>query len=365
MSTTIRVAAIQTKQRTIPYRVADTAEALCRADANIEELVALAERAGDMGCDIVAFPEDTLGTLEWEAGHWDDAEDLLAPAEERMLAQLGRAAKAHSMHCIVCNDCAHKGKVYNTAILIGRNGEEIGRYRKVQLPLHEQSRARGKGFPVFEADGVGTVGMCICYDMVFPETTRALALAGADIVFHSTLGGAAMASEEVSLAAFRTRAVDNFVYVVVAFRGGGSLIIGPKGEILADGGREPDAIVTADIDPAGGREAGDSLGGMTEDFRARLFRERVPSAYGILMEQHPPALDKLKDVHVPRAEEVAALCAEGMTTGADEFYEAEALLREGKRDEAKRRFEYLSEHFGTLWIGRVARERLAEIKGNG
>ena len=359
MAQTVRVAAIQAKRRTIPYKVGTADEALRLVRANLAELGALAERAAERGCHIIAFPEDTLGTLEWEAAHWEEVAELLRPAEQEMLARFGEVAARHGVHLICCNDCVEGGTVYNTAILLGRDGREIGRYHKVQLPLAEQSRGRGTGFPVFEAPGIGTIGLCICYDMLFPETTRALALAGADIVFHLTLGGAAMAGPEVSLAAFRTRAAENFIYVVVAFRGGGSLVISPKGEILADGGQEPDAIVTADIDPAGGRDAGDALGGITSDFRARLFRERVPSAYGILMSERPPILEKLKDVSVASPEEAAALCAEGLTTGADAFYEADRWLAEGHVEDARRRFEELAEHFGTLWIGRVARSRTA------
>jgi len=362
MPQTVRVAAIQAKRRTIPHRVGTADEALRSVRANLAELGALAERAAERGCHIIAFPEDTLGTLEWEAAHWEEVAELLRPAEQEMLARFGEVAAKRGIHLICCNDCVEDGKVYNTAILLGRDGGEIGRYHKVQLPLAEQSRARGTGFPVFEAPGIGTVGTCICYDMLFPETTRALALAGADVVFHLTMGGAAMAGPEVSRAAFRTRAAENFIYVVVAFRGGGSLVISPKGEILADGGQEPDAIVAADIDPAGGRDAGDALGGVTSDFRARLFRERVPSAYGILMSERPPILQKLKDVSVPSPEEAAALCAEGLTSGADAFCEADRWLAEGRVEDARRRFGELAEHFGTLWIGRVARDRLTKLQ---
>lgn len=363
MAKMIRVAAIQARSRTISYRVGPADEALKRVRANLDELAALAEEAGRRGCQIIAFPEDTLGTLEWEAGHPQEIAELLRPAEQEMLIRFGEVAAKHGMSLICCNDCLEGEQIYNTAILLGPDGREIGRYRKVQLPLMEQTRARGTHFPVFEAPGLGTIGLCICYDMVFPETTRVLALAGADIVFHSTLGGASLASADVSRAAFRTRAAENFIYLVVAFRGGGSLVISPQGEILADGGREPDAIVAADIDLAGGREAGDALGGFTSDFRARLFRERVPSAYGLLLEERPPVLDKLRDIPVPSPEEAAALFAEGLTTGADAFYEAERWLAEGRIEEARRRFEELSAHFGTLWIGRAAREQLQRIAG--
>jgi predicted amidohydrolase len=364
MTEFVRVAAIQTKLRTISYKVATVREALEHVRNNLDELTVLAERAAETGCQIIAFPEDTLGTLEWEAGHWDESGELLASAEQQMLTRFGQIAASHGVYIICCNDCAEEDLVYNTAILLGRDGRELGRYHKVNLPIHEQARTPGTHFPVFEAPGIGTIGMCICYDMVFPETTRALALAGADIVFHLTMGGASMAHSDASLAAFRTRAADNFIYVVVAFRNGGSMVIGPKGEILADGGKEPDAIVTADIDLTSGRDAGDALGGITSDFRARLFRERVPSAYGILMDEHPPILDKLKDIYVPSSEEAAKLCAEGLTTGADAFYEAERWLSEGKFEEARQRFEKLYQHFGTIWIGRVSRDRLKKLAAN-
>lgn len=361
----VRVGAVQARNRTFSYKVATAKEALEKVRSNLDELVALAERAGERGCDIIAFPEDTLGTLEWEAGHWDEVGALLGPAEREMLDRFGEVAARCGMHIACCNDCVEDEKVYNTAILIGSDGQEVGRYHKVQPTLSERGREPGRSFPVFDVPGIGTVGMCICYDMMFPETTRALALAGADVVFHLTLGGASLASAEASLAAFRTRASDNFIYVVVAFRSGGSMVISPKGEILAEGGSEADAIVTADIDPSGGRDAGDALGGITVDFRARLFRERNPAAYGILTEQNPPVLEKLKEVPVPSVEAAARLFNEGLTTGADAFYEAERWMEEGKMEKARQRFEELAEHFGTIWIGRAAREWLAKIGEQG
>jgi predicted amidohydrolase len=361
MARTVRVAAVQAAKRSVPYTVGPVTRALEHVGKNLDALVGLAERAAEQGCHIVAFPEDSLGTLEWEAGNWERVGELLGPAEAEMLERLGEVAARHGVSIICCNDCLGEGGIYNTAVLLGPNGSEIGRYRKVQLPLHEQARRRGEGFPVFEVPGVGPIGMCICYDMVFPETTRALALAGADIVFHLTMGGASMAGPEASLAAFRTRAADNFLYLVVAFRGAGSLIIGPRGDILAEGGSEPDAIVTADIDPSAGREAGDAISGTTEDFRARLFAERVPSAYAILTDERPPIRERLRHIHVPAGEAASALGAEALTTGADAFYEAERWVAEGKVEAAVARYQALVERFGTIWIGRVAAERLADL----
>jgi len=356
----IRIAAVQAKRRLIPYKTATAEEALEEVHENLDHLVPLAEKAAEMGCRIVAFPEDTLGTICWEAGHPDKVDRLLIPAEKAMLDRFGEVAAKHGMYIICGADTVEDGRVYCSAILIGRDGKQMGRYHKVHPPIME-STTPGDGFPVFEVPGVGTVGMCICYDITMPETTRALTLAGADIVFHITMGGASLAGPQASLACFKARAAENYIYLVSAFRSGGSLIISPKGEILAEGGREPDAIVTAEIDPASGREAGDAHGGITHDFRARLFRERNTRAYRILLDEDPPILGKLKEIHVPTRKEAAAVFAEALTTGADAFYEAERCSRAGKTDEAKRRFQELSKRFGTTWIGRVARQRLRKI----
>lgn len=357
----IRVAAIQPKRRTLSYKLSfdEALEQVCR---NLGELGALAEEAAGQGCRIIGFPEDTLGTLEWEAGNPGELHAFLRRAEALMLENFGAVAARHHLSIACCNDCAEGEDIYNTAILLGPDGKEIGRYRKVQPNLAESRHRRGTHFPVFEVPGVGTVGLCICYDLLFPETTRALALAGADLVFHLTLGGASMGVPEADLAAFSTRASENFIYLAVAFRGGNSMVIGPRGEILAEGGKAQDTIVAAQIDLAGGREAGDSLGGLTSDFRARLFRERNPAAYAILTDPSPPALDKLRHIAVPSIAEASALMAEGPTTGADAFYEADRWLKGGKTEAARQRFAELGDRFGTTWIGRVSRERLEKLK---
>ena len=360
MSNHVRVTAIQARNRTIPYTRTGT-EALSQIRSTIAILTGLAEAAADEGARIVALPEDTLGTFEWEAGHPQELESFLMEAEKLMLDRFAEVAARRRVSVICCNDCAHEGRIRNTAILIGPDGAEIGRYVKVHPALAERTREPGTGFPVYEVPEVGSVGMCICYDMMMPETTRALALNGADIVFDLTMGGASLASGSASLAAFRTRAADNYLYIVVAFRSGGSLIISPRGEILAEGGNEPDALVSATIDPTTDREAGDALTGLTSDFRARLFRERNPAAYGVLTDPNPPAMERLKDVPVPTIEEAAALMARALTTGADEFAQAEKLAGAGDLTGARDRFTQLAGIFGTTWIGRRSQERLQEL----
>jgi predicted amidohydrolase len=73
-------------------------------------------------------------------------------------------------------------KVYNTTVLTGRGGEIAGKYRKIHMPAHERWLAEpGSKCPVFETD-IGRLGISVCYDIVFPEHARILALNGADIL---------------------------------------------------------------------------------------------------------------------------------------------------------------------------------------
>jgi predicted amidohydrolase len=354
----MRIAAAQPKNRTIDWKIDEPAEVLRQVERSLDELTQLVEKAGQEKCDAIAFPEDTLGLLKWEVAHRESLGKVLPAAIDSMLKRLGRAAAAEKMYLVACNDTlSPNGTTHNTSFLIGRDGKLIGRYRKVNLPLVEMSNTRGSEFPVFNTPDLGGVGMLICYDMVFPEAARCLALGGADIIFHPTLGGAAIGDEEISLAAFRTRAVENFVYLVISMRGRGSLIISPQGKVVATAS-EPDGLAIAEIDPFGGREGGDAFNRQV-DMRGRLFRERVPEAYRILTDPAPPALAKVASNVT--AEEATQIAGTVLTRGEERFNEAEALARAGKTKEAIEAFQKLCGECRTSWIDRRGRERIAAL----
>jgi predicted amidohydrolase len=359
----IRIAAAQPKRRSIDWHLTDPGEVLQRLDRSLGELEPLIHQAGVAGCAAIAFPEDTLGLLNWEAAHPDRLKDVLPAAVGRMLDRLGRAAASHRMHVVVCSDAIEAaGEMYNTAFLLDPAGQEIGRYHKVNLPIQEQNRARGDRFPVFATPNLGGVGMLICYDMVFPEAARCLALAGADIVFVPTLGGAAVTDDpELDRAAFRTRAVENFVYLVIAQREGGSMIISPQGKVLAEA-KGVDSLAIAEIDPLGGREGGDSANHQ-RDMRARLFRERSPAAFGLLVDPRPPVLTKVPETTTPS--QAVRIFSGILTVGEEQFRKAATLAREGKTDEAIGAFERLIREYPDSWIDREARARLARMGAPG
>ncbi len=355
----VRIAAAQPRRRSIDWRINELAEVLRRVEQSLGELEEIIHRAGAEKCDALAFPEDTLGLGEWEAAHPAQLKGVLPSAVDRMLERLGRVAASHRMYLVLCNDLfGADGAVRNTAFFLDRDGKELGRYHKVNMPIHELDKKRGESFPVFNTPDLGGVGMLICYDMVFPEAPRCLALAGADIVFHPTLGGAAISDGDISLAAFRTRAVENFVYLVVAQRGSGSMIISPQGNILAEA-KGADSLATADIDPLGGREGGDAFN-YRRDMRARLFRERSPAAFSILVDTNPPALAKVPET-ISVAEAVR-ISAKAFTVGEDEFKATAALARDSKTAEANAAFQRLTNEYRGTWIDRVSRQQLAKLE---
>ncbi|HZO86487.1 MAG TPA: nitrilase-related carbon-nitrogen hydrolase [Verrucomicrobiae bacterium] len=264
------------------------------------------------------------------------------------------------MYLVVCSDLAESdGAIYNTAFLLGRDGKEIGRYHKVCPTWAEAgARQRGSSFPVFSTPDLGTAGLLICYDLVMPETARCLSLLGADIIFFPTMGGAAIGDDDIGVQALRVRAAENFIWLVVAHRGSGAMIISPQGKIIARA-EGTDGLAIADINPRGQREGGDALN-WQRDMRARLFRERNPEAFRILTDSHPPVLDK-----VPiglTQQEAGRIMARALTVGEDEFKGANQRLQRGDTNEAIAAFENLRKEYPHTWIARRSQERLARLQ---
>jgi predicted amidohydrolase len=356
---TVRVAAAQAARRVIDFRLKPD-EALAVVERNLAELERIVDRAGEAKCDALVLPEDTPGLLNWTGANETPAKELLPKAVKRMLERLGSAAARHRMYLVVCSDLTESdGWTYNTAFLLGRDGKEIGRYHKVCPTWSEAgARQRGTSFPVFPTRDLGTAGLLICYDLVVPETARCLALQGADIIFFPTMGGAAIGDSDIGLQALRVRAAENFIWLVVAQRGSGAMIISPQGRIVAQA-EGPDGLAIADIDPRGQREGGDALN-WQRDMRARLFRERNPEAFHILTDPHPPVLDKVP-ISLTQ-QEAGRILNRALTVGEDEFTQANDLLQLGRTDEAITAFERLHKEYPDTWIDLRAQERLAELQ---
>jgi predicted amidohydrolase len=132
------------------------------------------------------------------------------------------------------------GKMYNTSVVISPDGDIVAKYRKMfpWLP-YEAGTEAGDEFCVFEIPEVGRFGLCICYDMWFPEVARQLAWMGAEVIIQPTLTPTSDRPLELVMA--RANALFNQCYFVSVngigtWGGGRSTIIDPDGRILQEAG---------------------------------------------------------------------------------------------------------------------------------
>src|SRR5262245_19844974 len=85
----MRVAACQAKRRSVDWRLKKTADVLAAVDRNLAELEKVVHKAGEAKCDVLSFPEDTLGLLDWAGVNEAAAKEVLPKAVKRMLDRLG------------------------------------------------------------------------------------------------------------------------------------------------------------------------------------------------------------------------------------------------------------------------------------
>lgn len=140
-----------------------------------------------------------------------------------------------------------EGRIFNTAPVIAPDGSVLSRYSKM-YPWYpyERSVAAGTEFTTFEVPGVGRFGLSICYDLWFPETTRALAWLGAEVLIHPTL--TSTIDRDVELAMVRASAACNQLAIVDVNAGGRlgngrSIVAGPGGEVICQAGTAREFLV--------------------------------------------------------------------------------------------------------------------------
>ncbi|MBL9141500.1 MAG: carbon-nitrogen hydrolase family protein, partial [Phycisphaerae bacterium] len=124
--------------------------------------------------------------------------------------------------------------IYNTSPVIDPEGRVIARYRKM-FPFmpYETGVKSGSEFCLFDVPDVGRFGVSICYDMWFPETSRTLAVMGAEVILHPTLTPSI--DREVELSIVRATAAMNQCFVIdingVGDGGNGrSICVAPTGD---------------------------------------------------------------------------------------------------------------------------------------
>lgn len=218
-------------------------------DANLATMRRAAILAAGGGADVLVLPELFLTGYNLGSRLIGLAEPLDGPSL-RAAADIARDAGV----AIVFGMPERDGdSVYNTAVAVDRDGRLAGRYRKIHLFGGDEAAifTPGEGVSVVRL-GRHRVGLAVCYDIEFPEMTRALVAAGADLVCVPTANMAPYV--EVPTTLVRARALENGVPVVYANLCGRegdlaytglSAIVGFDGRDIARAGSAGDAFLCA------------------------------------------------------------------------------------------------------------------------
>jgi len=200
-----------------------------------EKISELARR----GNELIVFPEMSLTNFyehipNGKKTYWDNGAITF---DDPYLQRIIETVKEHQVHIII--GIAERsdiiGNIYNSALLIGPEGI-VGIARKVHFPgLEKLYFTPGSDIPVFDTP-LGRIGICICYDCMFPEHVRMLASKGAEIIaFPSSIWkggnkggiGALGSKEQFWRELPAVRAVENQCFII-ACNGGGTHDLGPE-----------------------------------------------------------------------------------------------------------------------------------------
>lgn len=219
-------------------------------DLAFETIEQVLSSASTMNADLALFPEVYL------PGY--NAPQMTAqPLDGEWVQRLGSLAMKYDIAIVIGMAERDGEQMRNTAVAIGPDGHHIATYRKVQLWEDRENALyqRGAEYVMFPYRG-RNIGLQICYDIEFPEHTRALMHMGADLILCPTANPKPY--DNVNRYAVSARAMENAVTVAYCnFCGsegeleyvGNSVIAGPEGEPLATAG-DAAALLVTDIPAA-------------------------------------------------------------------------------------------------------------------
>jgi N-carbamoylputrescine amidase len=272
-------------------------------ETNVRTGIRMVRRAAERGAQIVCLPElfsTMYFCVETRREYFEWAEPIPGPTIERMAAA---ARETGTVLIAPIFERTADGRYFNAAAVLGPDGGLIGSYRKSSIPLMDTAQSpepRGNekyyfspgdlGYPTFPTP-FGRIGILICYDRHFPEAARVLGLGGTEILFVPTATtGMTRHLWDLEL---RGHAVANIYYVCGVNRVGvdvggstrnhfgSSVIISPRGEIMAQAGDTKEDIVVADVDL-------DVLPRVRELWG--YYRDRRPDQYGAVVQRRPASV---------------------------------------------------------------------------
>lgn len=267
---------------------------------NLQKAAAMVKEAAEGGAQVVCLPElfTTPYFPQYELGSASDRENVPHDTVPGAAADaLSTMARDNGVVLVGGSIYEKAGeRFFNTALVHGRDGSLLGKYRKTHIPHDENFYEQNyfdRGDTGFQAIDTphGRISPLICFDQWFPEAARACALEGAQMLFYPTAIGLSdnieqwegdwqQAWENV----MRGHAIANSVVVAAVNRvgredkmefWGGSFVIDAFGKTVARAGNGEE-IVLAKIDLEHGRQVREGWG---------FFRNRRPECYGRLTER--------------------------------------------------------------------------------
>jgi predicted amidohydrolase len=216
-------------------------------------------------CSMIVFPE------------------LYFPEVDHELLERIRAFAAECRLTLVFGGIEKEdGKVYDTAWLV--EYDRICKYRKTHVHWTEDYE-QGSELPVFDTS-IGKVGLLVCYDSTFIETSRILALKGAEIIVILAAVPARF-DVKISLCRIQANAMENQVFIIYVNKpiddqcNGNSMIVNPKGRTIACAG-SVEVVIT-------GQMHGQDLIQWRQE--ERIFPFRRPELYSLLSKRQEREFD--------------------------------------------------------------------------
>jgi predicted amidohydrolase len=240
---------------------------------NFDKLKCFARRAVDEGAHAVVTPEGFLEGYVWNeeiSQHFSREEyfEVGEYADGPLLRQVGALAAELGIYLALGFAERRDQRMYNSVIIYSPAGTAVCRYAKTHTADDEPYNTTGSEFPVVDTT-LGRWGTMICMDRQLPETSRILAIKGAQLILVPAWG----MWGEMNDVMMRTRAFENGVHMIFVHPKR-CLIIDPDGTILAEDKGDGDEVVTAQVtlSPPGSRGP---------------IRRRRPEIYGALVLRHP------------------------------------------------------------------------------
>ncbi|AWS45297.1 carbon-nitrogen hydrolase family protein [Streptosporangium sp. 'caverna'] len=224
--------------------------------ANLSRAREAMDRAAADGADLAIFPEATL------TRYGKRITDLAEPLDGPFVTGLAESARAHGLAVIVGVFEPGDDLVHNTAVAIGSTGRIEAAYRKIHLfdsfGARESDLVSPGSVPVVVELAGLRIGLVTCYDIRFPELTRALVDEGAELFAVIAAWGSGPMKEEHWTTLVRARAIENTTWVAAVgqapnpeardgFGIGRSMLVDPMGVVRADLGPAP-SVQTCSLD---------------------------------------------------------------------------------------------------------------------